>query len=212
MEIELLAAKSKGSDSAEFAYFIRRAETCLQVLLNQSSAIHTKSGCNKEERLTQLCVPADYLVLNHRAALNLCRELELHLPHTSYLHPYHWLLVPLWLQIAKTRLWCELNQPCLSHVRVQLTLTWWESMSSGPSPLLHPHSVLLSLLLPSPPSPLLKVANELWIPLTDILTKVLHPSTFSGLQWLTSLSQRAKAAKSRTTEATLLLCLVPAGI
>lgn len=146
------------------------------MLLNQSSVIHTKSGCNKEKRLTQLCVPADYLVLESQRgtqSMSPHRALKLYLPHASCLHPYHWLLAPLWLLITKTRLWCELNQPWLSHVRVQLTLTWWKSMSSSPSPLLHPHSVFLSPIPPSPPSPLLKVANELWIPLIHILSKVL---------------------------------------
>lgn len=68
------------------------------MLLNQSSVIRTKSGCNKEERLTQLRVPADYLVLESQRgtqSMSLQRALELYLPHTSCRHPYLWLLVPL---------------------------------------------------------------------------------------------------------------------
>lgn len=66
------------------------------MLLNQSSVIRTKSGCNKEERLTQLRVPADYLVLESQRgtqSMSLQRALKLYLPHTSCLHPYLWLPV-----------------------------------------------------------------------------------------------------------------------
>ena len=62
------------------------------MLLNQSSAIHTKSGCNKEERLTQLLVPADYLVTESGRGIQSMsphRALKRYPPHTSYLHPYH---------------------------------------------------------------------------------------------------------------------------
>lgn len=104
-----MVVECNGSSSSEFAYLIQRTETCLQIL-NQSSAIHTK-----RKRLTHLWVPTDYLVLESQRCIQSRmpphRALTLYLPHAPQLH--HWLLVPQWLLITKTRLWCELNQPCL---------------------------------------------------------------------------------------------------
>lgn len=93
VEIYRKAVEYKGSNSSDFdyAYFIQRTETCLQVLLNQSSVIHTKSGCNKEKRLTRLCVPADYLVLeSQRGTQSTSPHRRSNcIFHTSCLHPYH---------------------------------------------------------------------------------------------------------------------------
>lgn len=99
---------------------------------------------------------------NHREALNLhcCTEHSNRFYHTHPVYiPTSGSLFRLWLLITKTRLWCELNQPWLSHVRVQLTLTWRKSMSSSPSPLLHPHSCL-----PSSPS-----SHHLHLPFSRLL-------------------------------------------
>lgn len=169
------------------------------MLLNQSSAIHTKSGCNKEERLTQLCVPADYLVLESwrsTQSMSPYSALQLILPRTSSAHPYLWLLVPLVTSNHKDKavIW---SKPAMAESRsCSADPNMTKSMSSRPSPL-QPHALTLSSFLsflPSPLSPLLKVANELWIPLIHILSKLLHLSSFNSSQRLTVLSLRAKVA------------------
>lgn len=74
------------------------------------------------------------------------------------------------------------------------------------APLFTPPSVsLFSRCPPSPPSTLLKVANELWISLSHILSKVLHLPSFNGS---VSLSLRVKAEKSGEAKVTSLLSLL----
>ena len=84
---------------------------------------------------------------NHGEALNLrhCTEHSNRFSHTHPVYiPTSGSLFRLWLLITKTRLWYEVNQPWLSHVRVQLTLTWRNQCPLAP---LH-STLMLSLWLP----------------------------------------------------------------
>ena len=126
----------------------KRPESFLQELLNQSAVIHTKSWCNIEERLTQLRVPADYLVLESQRGTQFpSPHWALKLEHASSGPLFHSLFHS-WLLIPKARLWWELNQP------------WPRSCSANPNATeinvlqpprrsSTPHSVFLSHIPPT---------------------------------------------------------------
>lgn len=198
--------KSKGLNSSELDGF-----KCFLIKVQPSIL---RVGAIKRKDWPNYLYLLITLSRNQGEAFNLCRPIE-HSNGILHTHPIYILTTgsnaPLCLLITKTKL-C---QPCLSHVRVHLTITWRKSMSSSSAPLLHPRLLTLSSLpslLPSTLSPLVKVANELWIPLIHILSEVLHLSSSTSLQRLALLSLRVKASKSRQTKVTLLLCFLPAGI